>query len=111
MDKSKLFEYRRSIFGSKNPNWKPDTPEFKRYQTIVWRLTRKTYKLYEDEINPNKYKRTYCGVDNGYQLDHIISIKEGYLSKIPPETIADRQNLQMLTWQDNRKKGSKCYCI
>ena len=79
----------------------PNTPEYKKYAGKVHRLTRYTYEKYKDEINPNNYSRTLCGVENGYQLDHIIPIKFGYENDIPPEVLAEKSNLRMLPWKDN----------
>jgi hypothetical protein len=55
-------------------------------------------------INPNDYRRTLCGVENGYQLDHKVSIKEAFENGWTPEQCADVNNLQMLSWKENREK-------
>lgn len=80
---------------------KPNTDEFRRYGNKVHRLTAKVYKKYKHEINPNNYPRTICGVDGGYQLDHIIPIKFGFENNIPPEVLAEKTNLRMLPWKEN----------
>ena len=92
------------VVGETNPCWNPNTPAYKKYAGRVYHLTKKIYNTYKEEINPNNYPRTLCGVDGGYQLDHIISVKEGFDNGIPPEEIAKKENLQMLTWQENRAK-------
>lgn len=51
--------------------------------------------------------RTMSGVDGGYQLDHIISVKYGFENGILPNVIGDVSNLQMLPWKDNRTKWFK----
>jgi len=73
------------------------------YKLEVRRLTEKNYKLYKSEINPMNYERVLCG-ESGYQLDHIISVYEGFNKNISPELISDKSNLQMLTWEENRNK-------
>jgi len=73
------------------------------YKLEVRRLTEKNYKLYKNEINPMNYERVLCG-ESGYQLDHIISVYEGFNKNIDPEAISDKNNLQMLTWEENRNK-------
>ena len=73
------------------------------YKLEVRRLTEKTYKEYKDEINPNNYNRVLCGED-GYQLDHIISVYKGFNDNISADIIASKDNLQMLLWKDNRCK-------
>lgn len=79
----------------------PNTPEYKKYAGKVHRLTRKVYNENCEIINPNNYPRTVCGIEGGYQLDHIITIKEGFEKGIPPEEIANINNLRMLPWKDN----------
>lgn len=86
-------------FSRKHSN--PNTPEYKRYAGKVHTLTRKTYKLYKEEINPDDHPRTLCGVEGGYQLDHIITIKFGFENNIPPEVLAEKDNLRMLPWKEN----------
>jgi hypothetical protein len=79
----------------------PDASERKRYGNIVHKLTSKNYELHKDEINPNTYPRTVCGIEGGYQLDHIISIKFGFENNILPEVLAEKSNLRMLPWKEN----------
>lgn len=80
---------------------KDNTPAYKKYAGRVHRLTRHTYEKYKNEINPYGHKRTLCGVENGYQLDHIIPIKFGFENNIPPEVLAEKNNLRMLPWKEN----------
>ena len=60
-----------------------------------------------DLINPNRYVRTLCGVKDGWQLDHIIPIKECFERNIPPEEAASINNLRMLPWKDNLMRQYK----
>jgi hypothetical protein len=85
----------------KSPNWNPETVDMVRYTNRVHYLSDKTYLQHKSEINPNNYPRTRNGIDGGYQLDHIVSINYGFENKIPPEKMAEKENLQMLTWQEN----------
>lgn len=80
---------------------KPNTPEYKRYKGLVHRLSDRTYSENIDIINPNRYTRTLCGVDDGWQLDHIMPIKECYERGIPAEEASSLSNLRMLPWKDN----------
>jgi 5-methylcytosine-specific restriction endonuclease McrA len=59
------------------------------------------------KINPENFPRRRCGVIGGYQLDHIVSIKKGFEDGISPENMSLRENLRMLSWQENRKKHDK----
>ena len=80
------------------------TPAYKKYSRTVHWLTRKVYADHKHEINPHDYPRTLCGVKGGWQLDHIVSIKEGFMRGLPPEKIAKKENLQMLPWEKNLEK-------
>ena len=80
--------------------YKEKYPEKEMYKREVWRHT------YRNDLTvlPNNDKRGRCGVDGAYQLDHIISINEGWEKNIPAEEIGSMDNLQILTWEENRKK-------
>ena len=86
---------------------KPNTPKYKRYAGKVHRLSQKTYIKYKHEINPNDYIRTLCGVENGYQLDHIIPVREGFERGISPEEMSKKENLRMLPWKENLTRHKK----
>jgi hypothetical protein len=90
--------------GSNHHNWNPNKTEFKEYAYKVRRITEETYASNKDKINPDNYPRTLCGIENGYQLDHIVSIKWGYLHGVNPKAIGGIGNLQMLSWEENREK-------
>jgi len=81
------------------------TPEYKRFVNRVHRLSSKTYEKYKNIINPNNFPRTKCGIEGGYQLDHIISIRFGFHNNMSPEELSLVENLQILPWKDNLKKG------
>jgi len=95
------------LSGANNPNWNDEYTQtaFDKYAYKVRRLTEATYEKNKDTINPNGHPRARAGVEGGYQLDHIVSVKHGFDNGIPPEEIASIENLQMLTWEDNRAKG------
>lgn len=80
---------------------------FQLYKRRVERLTVTTYKRNQRKINPLNLTRKPAGSKDGYHLDHIISIKMGFLNNIPVEVIASVDNLQMLPWRDNVRKGWK----
>lgn len=93
-----------NMSGSNHHNWNPNKTEFKKYAYKVRRITEENYEKYKDVINPDNLPRTLCGVDNGYQLDHIVSIKWGYTHGVNPKALGGVGNLQMLPWQENREK-------
>lgn len=78
-----------------------NSDDYKTYARKVHRFSGKTYAENIDIINPNRYPRTLCGVDGGWQLDHIISIKECYRKGITPQEAANVSNLRMLPWKTN----------
>ena len=84
---------------------KPDTPAYTRYKNKVYKLSEQTYVKYKDKINPNGYPRTLCGVDGGWQLDHIKSVRQCFDEKISPEHASNLNNLTMLPWKENLLKG------
>lgn len=79
-------------------------PEWKLYRSTVTSLTRTEYAKHKATINPNNYPTGRCGIEGAYQLDHIVSVKYGFINSIPPELIAHYTNLQMLPWEDNLLK-------
>lgn len=97
-----------SIAGENNPNWNPtlDRSGISIYRSKVMRLSKKTYNENIKIINPNDL---ILGTHdkNCYQLDHIIPISKGYQLKIKPEIMASLDNLQILFWRENMKKGNK----
>jgi hypothetical protein len=83
---------------------KETTPDYKKYAGRVHRLSQKIYEKNVDILNPTNEKRTRCGVQEGYQLDHILSIRYGFENNIPAEEIAKLENLQLLPWKENLLK-------
>lgn len=112
-NKSKFFKDKMSKVDKsymKSPEYiaklsNPNTPAYKKYSNRVHALTKHTYNKYKNEINPNNYVRTISGVEGGYQLDHIITIKYGFENNIPEEVLAEKRNLRMLPWQENLKRN------
>ncbi len=54
-------------------------------------------KQWFGEIDPSKL-----------QIDHRFSLAMGFRRDVPLEVISNRQNLQLLTPMENRRKGQKC---
>ena len=78
-----------------------------RYRNRVTVRTNRTYDLHKEEINPQNHPRGKCGVDGAWQLDHKISVRQGFEERIPVETMSAKENLQMLPWLDNIRKYDK----
>lgn len=95
IDRSSLYEKLRGTV--KNPN----IDEYKRYANKVHRLSAKVYNENIDIINPDRRPRTVCGVDGGWQLDHIVPIKECFEKGLSAEEASSLNNLRMLPWKQN----------
>jgi len=77
---------------------------FKDYKKKVYLIT------YQQPIHILKNSdkiRGRSGNYGVYQLDHIVSIKEGYDKKISPEIIGNINNLQFIPWEENLKKSKE----
>lgn len=92
----------------KHWNWNSDRKASRKFYFYAYKcrkITEETYSKYKKVINPNNYTRTKAGVENGYQLDHKISIKWGFVHGLNPKIVGSLENLQMLPWKDNLLKG------
>jgi hypothetical protein len=96
-----------SYKGMPRPQRNPNVKEYTRYSRKVHGLSQKTYELNKNIINPNNYPRTLCGVEGGWQLDHIIPIKECYNKGMSIEEAAGLDNLRMLPWKTNLMRNFK----
>ena len=76
-------------------------PAKKRYARDVWRVTRQQ-PIYTLE---NHNKRGRCGENGAYQLDHVVSIHEGFHNNISPKVIGHINNLQIIPWKTNLLKS------
>jgi len=79
----------------------PKIKEYTQYARKVHRLSQKVYEEHKDILNPNNHPRTLCGVEGGWQLDHIIPIKECFEKGLSEEEVASLDNLRMLPWKTN----------
>lgn len=73
-----------------------DLTEKKKYYQAVRRITRRQ----KVELLENYRKE-------GYELDHITSIIEGYRRQIDPKVIGDISNLRYIPASENRKLGTQ----
>jgi hypothetical protein len=80
------------------------TTEYKKYCSKVRFLTEKEYSKYHIIINPLNLPRTLCGVDGGYQLDHIMGVSDCFYSGVSIQDCSSLKNLQMITWKENLNK-------
>lgn len=85
----------------KSKKRKDSTLEFTRYKNAVHRCSQRTYEENFDILNPNGYPRTVCGVEGGWQLDHIKTIRECFDQGVSVEEASRVSNLRLLPWKDN----------
>ena len=71
------------------------------------KLSEKTYVMFIDIINPERHPRTLAGVEGGWQLDHIKTVRECYECGLTPEEASSIENLRMLPWRDNLSRNKK----
>ncbi len=68
------------------------------YKKSVWEITENVKHLI-DGIELRGFKT--------HHIDHKISIWQGYKSNIPPDYIGGVNNLRMMPYKENLKKGKK----
>lgn len=74
-----------------------DVQKRMQYKARVWQLT----NAQDLSSVPNIHLREWCK----YDLDHIISIYDGYYMGIPAEVISSIGNLRIIPHDDNTSKG------
>ena len=83
--------------------YRDSLPAWRAYKIDVWRITNQQPLHLLENYN----KRGVNGQTGAYTLDHITSIKKGFIENITPEQIGHIDNLQMLPWEENITKGWK----
>jgi hypothetical protein len=75
-------------------------PKKQFYKREVWKYT------YRNDLTTllNFDKRGRNGIVGAYQIDHVVSINDGWEKGIPADEIGKMENLRMITWEENRKK-------
>ena len=87
-------------------SWEDYTTNIKTYRQYRANVLRITNQQPIQQLE-NFNKRGVNGQTGVYTLDHIISVKRGFIENIPPEQIGHISNLQMLPWEENITKGWK----
>jgi len=92
----------------KNKQWLSDyqIPLFHLYYRRVYYFTSRSKK--EKYTKEDLSKIGKCGVIGALQVDHMLSIKEGFLNNILPSIIGHKNNLQIISWEENDSKKAKC---
>lgn len=80
-----------------------DLPDFEYYRRVVWRYTNKN-----DLKSLENYDKRGTLKNNGYHLDHIYSIKMGFINNIPAYLIGNISNLRFIPAVENISKNRRC---
>lgn len=89
-------------YGKDHHNFNPNKTEFKAYLAEVTRITNKHDVRLISGYKPDRRGRN--GVQDAIQLDHVVSIKTGFINGIDPELIGHICNLEFVAWEENRSK-------
>lgn len=81
--------------------------DIKKYRNRIAVLTTKVYNEFKNEINPMGLVLGKAGVIGAHQIDHIMSVREGFTYSVPIYLIASKENLRVIPWRDNISKYSK----
>lgn len=75
--------------------------EFKEYKKLVNKFTNQNNLA----RLPNSDKRGRASINGAYHLDHMISIKFGFVNNLSPEFIGSIWNLWFVPWEINLQKS------
>jgi hypothetical protein len=79
--------------------------KFIEYKKVVTNRTITMYRNNQNLINPNNLKRS----NKSYHIDHIFSIKQGFLINLPVEIVSHPCNLHMIHYKENLIKQDNCW--
>ena len=71
----------------------------------------KSYREAVSRISKVNLRQNNMEVSEGFEVDHIFPVSYGELLNLPPHVIADINNLQIITKEENSKKSNKCDSI
>ena len=83
-------------------------PSFDQYYIRVGEFTSNTVKNFGNFIENLNLRGSHRIDNHAWHLDHKFSVFQGFNNNIPPYIIGSIYNLEMLPWQENLKKWSRC---
>lgn len=89
------------------PSNDPIYQDFKKYRNRIAVRTKNTYNEFKNVINPDNLPIGKAGITGAHHVDHIMSVREAFTYSIPIEMVASKENLRVITWQENNSKYSK----
>lgn len=84
-----------------------DFKVYQKYKRAVYSASRKTYNKNTIILNPTGVLLGRNGVSGAHQIDHTIPISVGYALKISVQAMSMVENLQLMSWENNRKKSNR----
>ena len=80
-------------------------PSYQKYKSKVYSITKKSAaeKFSDEELG----LIGLCGVDGALQIDHIFTVKDGFINNISPQVLGSKVNIQLVNWKINDTKKSK----
>jgi hypothetical protein len=78
---------------------------FLEYKKVVINRTITIYRNNQHIINPENLKRS----KKSHHIDHLFSIKQGFLINLPVEVISHPCNLHMIYYKENLVKQDNCW--
>lgn len=78
-------------------------PKEEKFKRIYKNLVRYLSADWKNKV-PSHIKLGKAGTEGAYQLDHKFSVMDGYKINLSPYILSDIRNMDILTWEDNKKK-------
>jgi len=98
----RFIKMRSEYNGINHPRYNPDKSLYNKYKSEVY--AHQNMQDLSNLAHINK-PRTLCGVEGGWQLDHIVPLKYGFNNDISPKEMGHISNLEMMPWKENRTKS------
>jgi len=102
---------RKRMLGENNPNWngrlnnlRPKDPNVPAYRKYLGQVRKATYKTIKEMKDSNEWVPKTGKYKDDWQIDHIIPCKQGFKLGIEPSLLGQRNNIQFIKGEENRKK-------
>lgn len=79
-----------------------DPASYLKYHEAVWYITAMNYAKFRHKLDPHEQR------GSKWHLDHIYSVKAGFLNSVDPYIIGSVANLRIVSKEYNLKKNAKC---
>jgi hypothetical protein len=81
-----------------------NTSDMRKYKRLITYHSYRSYEIHKEDINPNNLPIGKLQ----YHIDHKVSKHVGWFLKIPIDIMSHPKNLQILEYDKNAMKSSKC---